>query len=90
MDNFNKIFKLANLDVSRESDLIKDFEKIVKWVDKLKEVETTNVNTPEVFSNIMILREDQVIKFENLKGIYSNIPEKSKNFFVVPRVIKNE
>ena len=90
MKDFNKIFELANLEVSSDSEIKRDFEKIVNWIDKLKEVKTEDIETPEVFSKIMILREDKVFKFENLKGIYSNIPEKEKNFFVVPQVVKNE
>ena len=90
MKEFSKIYKLANLEVSSDSYISKDFEKIVEWVNKLKEVETEDTEAPEVFSKIMLLREDNVLKFENIKGIYSNIPEKDNNFFVVPQVVKNE
>ncbi len=90
MKDLNKIFELANLEASSDSEIKKDFEKIVKWIDKLKEVKTEDIETPEVFSRIMLLREDNVLKFENIKGIYSNIPERDNNFFVVPQVVKNE
>ncbi len=90
MKDLNKIFELANLEASSDSEIKKDFEKIVKWIDKLKEVKTEDIETPEVFSRIMLLREDNPLKFENIKGIYSNIPERDNNFFVVPQVVKNE
>ncbi len=89
MKNFNKIFELANLEVSSNSEIEKDFEKIVNWVEKLKEVNTEDVKPPEVYSNIMILRKDIKNKFEGREGILLNIPEKKDDFFVVPRVVKN-
>ena len=76
MKDFNKIFELANLEVSSNSEVEKDFEKIVNWIEKLKEVSTEDIKPPEVYSNIMILRKDTRKKFDEKECLLSNIPEK--------------
>ncbi len=90
MKNFSRIFELSNISPEENSEIVKDFEKIVKWVEKLKKIDSEDIEPPVVFSSIMKLREDNSRKFDYLEGILKNIPVREKDFFVVPRVVKNE
>jgi len=86
----DKIAHLAQLEVEdneRES-LKNDMNAILKWVDKLKEIDTVGVE-PLVYmsSEINNVREDvvnnQLLKEEALK----NAPDADGDFFRVPKVI---
>lgn len=84
-----KIAMLARIKLSDEEKEIfsKEFEKIVKWISELKDVDTSGV---EAFRSCCSsnLREDLARDFENTKNIISNFPDKEFDFVKVKKVIE--
>jgi len=67
----------------------KQLERILKYIEKLKEVDTENVQPtfyPIPLENV--LREDKVTKPFPVEKTLSNTPERSKTYFKVPRIIE--
>lgn len=87
----DKLASLAKLNFSEEEKeaFIKDFTRILQFVDKLKEVDTTGVEPLLYISDeVNVLREDvhqeTITKEEALK----NAPVKDSDYFKVPKVIQ--
>jgi aspartyl-tRNA(Asn)/glutamyl-tRNA(Gln) amidotransferase subunit C len=87
----DKLASLAKLNFSDDEKdaFIKDFARILEFVDKLKEVDTAGVEPLRYITDeVNVLREDvqqQVItKEEALK----NAPVKDSDYFKVPKVIQ--
>lgn len=66
-----------------------DLQSILQYMDKLKELDTSEV---EPFTQIVdtsnALREDVVTNIPDPVGILSNAPAKAKSFFKVPKIIE--
>ena len=66
-----------------------DLQSILQYMDKLKELDTSEV---EPFTQIVdtsnALREDVVTNIPDPFGILSNAPAKAKSFFKVPKIIE--
>ncbi len=88
------IDKLANLSrlqfsEAEKSGLKSDFGKMLRFVDKLNELDTTGVEPMQHISeNINVLREDEVVIICSREDALLNAPLKDKQFFKVPKVIK--
>ena len=87
----NKLSRLAMLDFDEhEREEIKaDLEKMIGFVDKLRELDTSGVEPLlHITSEVNVLREDipgnMLTKEEALK----NAPLRNEDFFLVPKVIK--
>ena len=86
-----KTAHLARLEFSddEEKAMKEDLQKMVDWIDKLKEVDTTDV---EPLTNMSIevnqFREDRVEKHLSTERALKNAPLKDAAFFRVPKVIK--
>lgn len=84
-----KMAQLAQLevDVHKEEVLLEDLNKIVAWIGKLKELDTTGVNplvTMALEHNIF--QEDiPQVPLAHEKGL-ANAPSKDSNYFRVPQV----
>lgn len=66
-----------------------EFNKIIQWVDQLKEVETDNVEPLiSVNENSIQLREDEVTQGQCSKEILANAPMKEYGYFAVPKVVE--
>lgn len=66
-----------------------EFNKILKWVEQLNEVNTDNIEPlVSVNDGFLECREDKVIKENNAESILANAPEKKYNYFVVPKVVE--
>lgn len=85
-----KVAALAKINLTTEEKelLQKDFEKIVKWIDELKDVDTTDVKPFISISNISKLRDDIPQVFNNRNGIIKNFPESEFDFVKVKKVIE--
>lgn len=84
------VAKLAKLEFSREEKikLQRELDKIVKYVDQLKELDTENVAvTSHVVSLQNVLREDVILPSLPADQALANAPKKKDGFFRVPRVI---
>ncbi len=89
-ENVKKILSLSKFDIKISEKVEKDFLKIVKWVEKINELEIENVETPEFFKKTLHLREDQQIDFHSKENIVKNFPESQNNLLIVPEVLKSE
>ena len=66
-----------------------EFNKILAWVDQLKEVDTDNVEQLiSVNENSIQLREDEVTQGQCSKEILANAPMKEYGYFAVPKVVE--
>jgi len=84
-----KMAHLAQLevDVHNEETLLEDLNKIVTWIEKLKELDTTGVN-PLVTMTLEhnVFQEDiPQASLAHEKGL-ANAPSKDSNYFRVPQV----
>lgn len=86
--------KIANLsklkfDKNQESHLVKELNNILDWVDKLQEVETSDIEPMlSVFNEKMVMRNDEVAQSFNVDKLLQNSSRKDSDFFVVPKVIE--
>jgi len=90
-DTVKHISKLAriSLDEKKISSLSKDLSSIMKFIEKLNELNTDKV-TPltSIINTSLKSREDDVKDGKIRDQILKNSPEKNKDFFVVPKVIE--
>lgn len=85
------IAKLSKLkfDDSAEEKMKVDLEKILAFVDKLNEIDTTGVD-PLIYMSeeVNVLREDKVTEVTSQEDALKNAPEKDSDYFKVPTVLK--
>ena len=85
------ISKLSRISVDegKAEKLAGDLNSIFKFIEKLNELKTDNVEPlTSVAETTLRLRGDEV-KSENIKEeIIKNSPKENKDFFVVPKVIE--
>lgn len=87
----DKISGLAYLEFGKEEKekIRQDIEQILTFVDKLKELDTENVEPLVYLSDKRdVLREDRMIPTISIDEALLNAPEKSGRFFKVPKVIR--
>lgn len=90
------IYRLSHLASLRFSDeekteLKQDLEKMIGFVEKLKEVDTSNVEpTLHITDAINMLRNDEIHQAITKQEALFNAPQTDGNFFIVPKVIKKE
>ena len=88
LDRIAELAKLDYSDPAARKAIIADMERVLGFVEKLNEVDTTGVE-PLIFmtDGVDVLREDiveiTIIKEEALK----NSPVKDSDYFKVPRVL---
>ena len=89
INNLSKLAKLKFDDRAKEKIKI-DLAKIIKFIDKLEEVNTENVD-PLVYlsEEVNNLRDDDTIKDEvSQKEALNNAPQNDSDYFKVPTVLK--
>ena len=89
----NRIAHLARLKFSEEEKkaLRTDLERMIEFVEKLKEVDTTGVEPLlHITDAVNVLREDEVKQTISKKEALLNAPVTDGNFFKVPKVIKKD
>jgi len=87
----SKLSRLAMLDFNEaEKEEIKaDLEKMIGFVDKLKELDTTGIEPLlHMTGNNNMLREDEVKSMLSQQEALKNAPLHDNQFFKVPKVIK--
>ena len=66
-----------------------EFDKIISWVDQLKEVNTDDVEPLiSVNENTLILRQDEVTEGHQAEAVLANAPMKEYGYFAVPKVVE--
>ncbi|KPL26061.1 MAG: glutamyl-tRNA amidotransferase [Bacteroides sp. SM1_62] len=87
----DRISRLAYLEFGEEEKekIRQDLEQILTFVEKLKELDTENVEPLVYLSDkTNVLREDTKIPTISMEEALLNAPEKSGRFFKVPKVIR--
>ena len=90
-DTVKHISKLAriSLDENKISSLSKDLSSIMKFIEKLKELNTDKVIPLTSIINASLKSREDEVKDEKIRDqILKNSPEKNEEFFVVPKVIE--
>ncbi|SMC85412.1 Asp-tRNA(Asn)/Glu-tRNA(Gln) amidotransferase subunit GatC [Pedobacter africanus] len=87
----HKVANLARIAVKEEEmiALIPDMNKILTFMEKLNELDTTGVE-PLVYMNVgeNVWREDQVKQEISVKDGLKNAALHNENFFLVPKIIE--
>jgi len=92
-DTVAKIAHLARLEVSEQQsvELVGDMNKILDFMAKLNEVDTSNVEPLIYMTNeVNTLREDVVKQEITHEEALSNAPEQDGKHFLVPKVIERK
>ena len=90
-DTVKHISKLARISLNEKKidNLSKDLSSIMKFIEKLNEL-NTDKTTPltSIINASLKSREDEVKDGKIRDQILKNSPEKNEEFFVVPKVIE--
>ncbi len=66
-----------------------EFDKILEWVEQLKEVNTDGVDPLiSVNENHLALRKDEVTDGNQPEAVLANAPQKQYGYFTVPKVVE--
>lgn len=87
----NKLANLSRLEfVDEEKEEIKnDLEKMIGFIDKLNELDTTGVPPLlHMSDNVNIFRKDEIKGEISKEQVFKNAPLHDDDFFKVPKVIK--
>lgn len=91
IEHLTYLAQLAKLDTSTE--ILKkfndDYKDILHYIEKLVQVETTNI--PALYNPTTVMqdnkRNDIPIPIPNPRNLLINSPEANEKFFVVPRIV---
>ena len=90
-DTVKHISKLAriSLDENKISNLSKDLTSIMKFIEKLNELNTDKITPLASIINASLKSRDDEVKDGKIRDqILKNSPEKNEEFFVVPKVLE--
>ncbi|TDI68174.1 MAG: Asp-tRNA(Asn)/Glu-tRNA(Gln) amidotransferase subunit GatC [Bacteroidetes bacterium] len=90
-DTLLKIAHLARLNISNESEkeMLEGLNDMIKWVEKLQEVNTEGVAPlTNMSQEVNSWCEDEVKTDISREQALRNAPKKDKEFFKVPKVLK--
>lgn len=82
---------LARLEFNaeKEQEMLQDLNKILDWVDQLRELDTENVEPLiHMSEEVNVLREDVAINQISHEEALSNAPKKDSDYFRVPKVLE--
>ncbi|MCB1157755.1 MAG: Asp-tRNA(Asn)/Glu-tRNA(Gln) amidotransferase subunit GatC [Leptospiraceae bacterium] len=89
--HFIEIAALSKLKFKEEEiePILQDFNKIVSYVDQIKELDTSSINEEEIyFNHENAIRIDKKGELLNLSEIEKLAPEYEDGHIVIPRVIE--
>ena len=89
-DTVKHISKLAriSLDEKRINNLSKDLSSIMKFIEKLNELNNDKTTPLTSIINASLKSREDEVKDEKIRDqILKNSPEKNEEFFVVPKVV---
>ena len=87
----DKLAHLARLkfDVNEREEIKKDLRKMIAFVEKLNELDTTGVEPLlHMSTETNVLREDEVKGSISREEALKNAPQHDEQFFTVPKVIR--
>ncbi|MCC5915741.1 MAG: Asp-tRNA(Asn)/Glu-tRNA(Gln) amidotransferase subunit GatC [Cryomorphaceae bacterium] len=88
-----KIAHLARIELSEveKEDMLKDFNKILTFVEKVQELDLSSVAPMEYVSDrVDALRDDVLGKESSQQDALRNAPDHDTAYIKVPRMVKNE
>ena len=90
-DTVKYVAHLARIRLNdKELDLLsRQLEEIVKFIDKLKQLDIKGVKpTSHILPLSNVFREDEVRSCLDIKAVLGNAPSQKKDSFIVPKVIE--
>ena len=84
------ISKLSRISIEdqKAKKLEKDLNSIFKWIEKLNELNTDNVEPlTSIAETTLRFRKDQILSKNIREDILKNSPKDNKDYFVVPKVV---
>ena len=90
-DQIIKTARLARLELSENEreEYSKQLNDIIEYVEKINELDTSNVKPADHIMEISnVFRDDAVKKSSDRKSIEQNAPSFVDGFFVVPKIIE--
>ncbi|WP_299706970.1 Asp-tRNA(Asn)/Glu-tRNA(Gln) amidotransferase subunit GatC [uncultured Pontibacter sp.] len=91
MQTIRKIAHLARLEFNeeKEQEVLQDLNKILNWVDQLRELDTENVEPLIHMSHeVNVMREDVAENTVSHDAALKNAPKKDSDYFRVPKVLE--
>tara|TARA_B100000965_G_C19288096_1_gene624609 strand:+ start:59 stop:346 length:288 start_codon:yes stop_codon:yes gene_type:complete len=89
-DKIKHVAKLAriSLDKKKTDSLTKDLSSIFKFIEKLNELNTKNIEPlTSILNEPLRSRSDEIDDGKIKDQILENSPKKNEEFFIVPKVI---
>ncbi|MAH02854.1 MAG: Asp-tRNA(Asn)/Glu-tRNA(Gln) amidotransferase GatCAB subunit C [Candidatus Pelagibacter sp.] len=90
-ETIKHISKLAriSLDDKKIDNLSKDLSSIIKFIEKLNKLNTDDIKPlTSIIDASLKYRKDEILEGKIREQILKNSPEKTDEFFVVPKVVE--
>ena len=90
VEQVDEIAKLAKLSFTEQEKVkfVDQFNQILKYMEKLNELDTSNVEpTYNVLNMVNVMRDDQQKQWLTQEEALANAPKSKHGFFSVPKVI---
>lgn len=82
---------MLDFDAAEKEEIKADLEKMIGFVDKLKELDTTGVEPLlHITNEVNVLRNDVPGNMLTKEEALQNAPQHNGDFFLVPKVIKKD
>lgn len=91
IQTIRKLAHLARLEFNeeKEQEMLQDLNKILNWVDQLRELDTENIEPLTHMSQEMnVFREDVAENTISHEKALLNAPKKDSDYFRVPKVME--
>ena len=91
IQTIRKLAHLARLefDETKEQEMLQDLNKILDWMDKLRELDTSAVEPlTHMSEEVNVLREDVAHNAISHEEGLRNAPKKDSDYFRVPKVLE--
>ena len=77
------------LSVAEEDRLIEQLDKILQYMDKLNQLDTSHLEPlAHVVDIVNAFRDDKITNRANAEALLANAPAKDGSFFQVPKIIE--
>ena len=90
-ETIKHISKLAriSLDNKKIDNLSKDLSSILKFIEKLNKLNTDDIKPlTSIIDASLKFRKDEILEGKIREQILKNSPEKTEEFFIVPKVVE--
>ncbi|NEM98231.1 Asp-tRNA(Asn)/Glu-tRNA(Gln) amidotransferase subunit GatC [Pontibacter burrus] len=91
IQTIRKLAHLSRLEFSeeKEQEMLGDLNKILNWVDKLRELDTENIEPlTHMTAEMNVMREDVAKNTITHEEALLNAPKKDSDYFRVPKVLE--